>query len=185
MGLSKIRKLNLISYFFWGGGIWSQKQICSFEISIEFSIFLYDIWPISRKKFTSHKVCFSNFSAQKTQKKDRNATNWRKCSEKTLTRETRFQCEFVHPRDTNHWPPRWEENSWPLVQWDCVGVKLQGLHGAPPSNLTGALTGHCVLRRRRTSKEWNGTGEDNVWSQLAFHIVGAKPSEASHCQHGA
>jgi hypothetical protein len=39
---------------------------------------------------------------------------------------------------------------------------MQGLHRAPPSNLPGALTGHCVARGRRTCKEWNRTGEGNV-----------------------
>jgi hypothetical protein len=38
-------------------------------------------------------------------------------------------------------------------------VKLQGLHRATPSNLTEALTSHCVARRRRTCMEQNGTGE--------------------------
>ncbi len=70
----------------------------------------------------------------------------------------------------------------PLDQWVCFGVKLQGLHRAypppPPSNLTGALTGHSVVRRRRTCKEWNGTREGILCViKLALHIVGAKPSE--------
>ncbi len=49
----------------------------------------------------------------------------------------------------------------------CIGVKLQGLHRAPPSNLTGALTSHCVVRGGGgTCKEWNGTREgmyDHSW----------------------
>ncbi len=74
----------------------------------------------------------------------------------------------------------------PLDQWDCVvDWNCRASTGLPPSNLTKALTGHCVARRSRTCKERNGTGEGNVWSQLAFHIVGTKPSEASHCRHGA
>ncbi len=70
----------------------------------------------------------------------------------------------------------------PLGQWDHVVERnCRASTGLPPSNFTEALTGHCVVRRRWTCKEWNGTGEGNVWSQLAFHIVGTKPSEASHC----
>ncbi len=53
------------------------------------------------------------------------------------------------------------------------------------SNLTMALTGHCIARRRMTCKEGNGTREGNVWSQLAFHIIGTKPTEASHCRRGS
>jgi hypothetical protein len=53
----------------------------------------------------------------------------------------------------------------------------------PPQQLYRALTGHNVVRRRRTCKEKKGTGEGNVSSQLAFHIIGRKPSEASHCQN--
>jgi hypothetical protein len=68
----------------------------------------------------------------------------------------------------------------PLDQCDCVVVwNCRASTGSPPSNLTGALTGHCVARRRRTCKEWNRTGEGNVWSQLAFHTVSPKTSEAS------
>ncbi len=99
------------------------------------------------------------------------------CSETVLKGETRFHYDFVHPWDANCWLPWWEANDWPtgLVRL-CIGMKLQGLHKPPlPSNLTGALTGHCVTRKRRTWKEWNGTGGRHVWSQLAFHIISVKP----------
>jgi hypothetical protein len=59
-----------------------------------------------------------------------------------------------------------------LDYWACVlEWNRSESTGRHPSNLTGALAGNCVARRRRTCKEWNGTGEGNVWSQLAFHIV--------------
>ncbi len=74
----------------------------------------------------------------------------------------------------------------PLDQWDCVvDWNCRASTGLAPSNLTKALTRHCIARRSRTCKERNGTGEGNVWSQLAFHIVGTKPSEVSHCRRGA
>jgi hypothetical protein len=51
--------------------------------------------------------------------------------------------------------------------------------------MTGALTVHCVARRRRTCKKWNGTGEgicDHSWlstlsvqSLVKLLIVGAEP----------
>ncbi len=54
----------------------------------------------------------------------------------------------------------------------------------PPSNLTGALTGHCVARRRRTCKEWNGTRNSvcdqswlftlSAWSLVKHPIVGTE-----------
>jgi hypothetical protein len=69
---------------------------------------------------------------------------------------------------------------------DCVVERnCRSSTGLPPSNLTGALTGYYFVRRRRTCKEWNGTREVNVGSQLAFHDVGMKPGEVSHCQRGA
>jgi hypothetical protein len=54
----------------------------------------------------------------------------------------------------------------------CTGVTLQGLHRAPTSsNLTGALTAHCV-----------GCGKEPkrhvMFDQVVFHIVGGKPSKA-------
>jgi hypothetical protein len=67
----------------------------------------------------------------------------------------------------------------PLDQWDCVLERnCRASTGLTPSNLTGALTGHC-LARRRTCEECNGTGE-GMWCVIksALHIVGAKPSKA-------
>ncbi len=62
-------------------------------------------------------------------------SSWgRQRSEAAPTGETWFHCEFVHPRDANCWPPRWEPNCWhtgPVRL--CIGVKLQGLHTCPIS----------------------------------------------------
>ncbi len=73
-----------------------------------------------------------------------------------------------------------------LTHWTSETVYWSEIAGPPPtSNLTGALTGHCVVRRRRNCKERNGTGGRHVRSQLAFHIIDVKLSEASRCLHGA
>ncbi len=95
---------------------------------------------------------------------------------------TRFHCKggcIPGTRTPAPPPPRREANSWPtgLVRL-CIGVKLKGLHRTPPSNWTGALTGHYIARRR-TCKERIWTGE-GMWCaiMLAFHIVSTKPGEA-------
>jgi hypothetical protein len=74
----------------------------------------------------------------------------------------------------------------PLDQWDCVlEWNCRASTGLHPSKLTGALTGHCVGRRRRTCKEWNEIRE-GMWYQswlftsssqslVQLSIVGAKP----------
>ncbi len=42
------------------------------------------------------------------------------CSETALSGETRFHCEFVHPRDANRWDAnRWDANGWDVNCWDA------------------------------------------------------------------
>jgi hypothetical protein len=102
-----------------------------------------------------------------------------------LTGETWFHCECgCIPGTLTADPLDGKLTIDPLDQWDCVFEwYCRASTRSPPSSrsLTGDLTGHCVARKRRSCKEWNGTKESNSWSQLAFHIVGTKPIEASHC----
>ncbi len=108
----------------------------------------------------------------------------------------------MHAQDPNRCP-RQGTNGWPtglvrlVLEWSC-----RASTGLPPppqkKNLTGALTGHYVVRRRRTCKERSGSGEgmcdhagfsyrrlEASWSThwramkpLAFHIVSTEPSAA-------
>ncbi len=75
-----------------------------------------------------------------------------------------------------------------LDQWDCVvewNCRASKGLPSPPQRLDwGSNRSLCCKEEEDLQGvEWNPEG--NVWSQLAFHIVGKKPSEASHCQHGA
>jgi hypothetical protein len=101
------------------------------------------------------------------------------CSETELTEKQVPLREWVHLWDTCKGLTHWNSET---VYWSEI---VEPPQGPPPPSLTGALTGHCVARRRRTCKLWNGTGEGNVRSQMAFHFVGMKPGEASHFQRRA
>jgi hypothetical protein len=98
------------------------------------------------------------------------------CSDTSLTGEPNF---IGSVGSSPGCKPRREANSWPTGPVRlCNGVKLQGLDRASSSNFTGALTCHCIAKRR-TCKERNGTLE-GMWCVIksAFHIIGAKPSKA-------
>jgi hypothetical protein len=84
-------------------------------------------------------------------------------------------------------PPRQEGNDWPTgPARPCIGVKLQGLHSAPPSNLTGGgggggLTGHCIVRRRsgiEPGKVWLRSFQD--WEQKGPILAGDQRSCQGH-----
>ncbi len=109
------------------------------------------------------------------------------CSKPTLIGETQFHCEFVHSRDTNRWPPRWEANGWPTGPVRlCSGVKLQGLRRAPPPQQLdqGSNPSLCCKEEEDLQGvEWN-QGRQYV-IKLAFYIIGTKPSKASHCRRRA
>ncbi len=96
-------------------------------------------------------------------------------------RRTRVHCKCGYiPRMRTVTPLGGKQTVVPLDQWDCLLEWSCGAStGLPPSNLTGALTGHCVAKRRRIYKEQNGTGEKHVVCEhvsLSHHR--AKPSEA-------
>jgi hypothetical protein len=70
----------------------------------------------------------------------------------------------------------------PLHHWDCVlewSCRASTALPPPPSNLTGALTVHCVARRRRTCKEQNRTGE-GMWYVIHRLFTSSSRSLVKH-----
>ncbi len=67
----------LILTFF--GGILSLRQVCFFELSFKFLIFLYPVWPISRKINSPLRRADFKIYQHKNQKKIETPQNKEKC----------------------------------------------------------------------------------------------------------